>query len=220
MPQSFGPLDTTTFTTTMYPGERFNGYSHLFGVLLTTAGSALLLARTVPGDDPAKTTSALIFAFSMVTLYAASTLFHSTRGRMKLFWQRVDHCAIYMLIAGTYTPFALVTLHGGWGWTLLAAIWAMALFGIARELQPGEPPQPSLLLYLGMGWLGVLAAAPLVARLDSAGLAWLIVGAGLYSAGTVFYRNRRGWRHAHGMWHVFVLGGTAAHFITVSQFVL
>jgi len=204
----------------MYHGERFNGYSHLFGLLLATAGSALLLAKTVPGDDPAKTTSALVFAISMVTLYGASTLFHSTRGRMKVFWQRVDHCAIYLLIAGTYTPFALVTLQGAWGWALLAAIWSVALFGIARELAPGDPPEPSLLLYLGMGWLGVLAAAPLVARLDSGGLTWLMIGAALYSAGTVFYRNPRGWRHAHGTWHLFVLGGTACHFVTVSLFVL
>src|ERR1700754_5001084 len=142
----------------MYHGERFNGYSHLFGLLLATAGSALMLAKTVPGDDPAKTASALIFAFSMVTLYAASTMFHSTRGRMKIFWQRVDHCAIYLLIAGTYTPFALVTLQGAWGWALLTAIWSVAFFGIARELLPNEPPQPSLLLYIGIGWLGVLAA--------------------------------------------------------------
>ncbi|RZL91661.1 MAG: hemolysin III family protein [Variovorax sp.] len=204
----------------MYHGERFNGYSHLAGLMLATAGSALLLAKTVPGNDPAKTASALVFALSMVTLYAASTLFHSTRGRTKLFWQRVDHCAIYLLIAGSYTPFALVTLQGAWGWSLLAAIWGAALFGIRRELRPGEPPKPSLPLYIGMGWLGVLAAAPLAARLDGAGLAWLLAGALLYSAGTVFYRNRTGWRHAHGTWHLFVLAGTASHYVTVARFVL
>lgn len=204
----------------MYRGERFNGYSHLLGLLLAMGGSAVLLAKAVPFDDPAKTASALVFAISMVTLYAASTLFHSTRGRTKVFWQRVDHCAIYVLIAGSYTPFALVTLQGAWGWALLAAIWGVAVFGIGRELRPGDPPKPSLLLYMGMGWLGVLASAPLVARLDAEGLAWLIAGGALYSAGTVFYRNPRGWRHAHGMWHLFVLGGTVAHFVTVTEFVL
>lgn len=173
----------------MYQGERFNGYSHLLGLMLATAGSALLLAKTMPVNDPAKTASALVFALSMVTLYAASVLFHSTRGRMKLFWQRVDHCAIYLLIAGSYTPFALVTLQGAWGWALLIAAWSAALFGIARELRPGDPPAPSLALYLGMGWLGVIAAVPLIARLDSTGLAWLMAGAVLYSAGTIFYRN-------------------------------
>ena len=204
----------------MYHGERFNGYSHLLGLLLATAGSAALLAKTMPDGDPAKTASALVFAISMMTLYAASTLFHSTRGRMKLFWQRMDHCAIYLLIAGSYTPFALVTLQGAWGWALLAAIWGAAIFGIGRELRPGEPPKTSLLLYMGMGWLGVLVGAPLIARLDSEGLAWLMVGAALYSAGTVFYRNPRGWRHAHGTWHLFVLGGTLCHYITVTEFVL
>jgi hemolysin III len=204
----------------MYIGERFNGYSHLLGLLLATAGSAALLAKTVPTADPAKTASALVFGVSMITLYAASTLFHSTRGRMKLFWQRMDHCAIYLLIAGSYTPFALVTLQGPWGWALLASIWAVALLGIGRELRPGEAPKPSLLLYMGMGWLGVLAAAPLIERLDAGGLAWLMAGAGLYSAGTIFYRNPRGWRHAHGMWHLFVLGGTLSHYISVTRFVL
>jgi hemolysin III len=204
----------------MYQGERFNGYSHLLGLILATAGSALLLTNTVPGGDPAKTASALVFGLSMVALYAASTLFHSTRGRMKLFWQRVDHCAIYLLIAGSYTPFALVTLQGPWGWALLAVAWGAALFGITRELRLGEPPAPSLLLYLGMGWLGVLAAVPLVERLDGAGLAWLLIGALWYSAGTVFYRNPLGWRHAHGTWHLFVLAGSASHYVTVAHFVL
>lgn len=204
----------------MYQGERFNGYSHLLGLMLATAGSALLLTKTVPGNDPARTVSALVFGLSMVALYGASTLFHSTRGRRKVFWQRVDHCAIYLLIAGSYTPFALVTLQGAWGWALLAASWSAALFGIARELRRGDPPAPSLALYLGMGWLGVLAAVPLVERLDGAGLAWLLAGALWYSAGTVFYRNPLGWRHAHGTWHLFVLAGSASHYVTVAHFVL
>ncbi|WP_076997875.1 hemolysin III family protein [Variovorax sp. KK3] len=204
----------------MYQGERFNGYTHLLGLMLATAGSALLLTKTVPGDDPAKTASALVFGLSMVTLYGASTLFHSTRGRAKLFWQRMDHCAIYLLIAGSYTPFALVTLEGAWGWALLALAWSAALLGIVRELRPGPAPAPSLLLYLGMGWLGVLAAVPLIERLDGAGLAWLLAGAVWYSAGTVFYRNPLGWRHAHGTWHLFVLAGTVSHYVTVAHFVL
>ena len=204
----------------MYHGERFNGYSHLCGLLLATAGSAALLAQTVPEADPARTVSAGVFAISMMTLYAASTLYHSTRGPAKRFWQRIDQCAIYLLIAGSYTPFALVTLQGPWGWGLMAGVWTAAIAGIGRELRPGEPPEPSLALYMGMGWLGLLAAAPLIERLDGAGLAWLMAGAGLYSAGTVFYRNPFGWRHAHGTWHLFVLGGTLSHYIAVARFVL
>ncbi|MDB5732539.1 MAG: hemolysin [Variovorax sp.] len=204
----------------MYPGERFNGYSHLFGLLLALAGTASLLVRTMPGGDGARMASALVFGASMVTLYATSTLYHGTRGRMKRFWQRADHCAIYVLIAGSYTPFALVTLQGAWGGPLLAAIWGMALVGIVRELRPGETTQPPLALYIGMGWLGVAAAAPLATRLDRAGLAWLLAGAVSYTAGTLFYRNPRGWRHAHGTWHLFVLAGTASHYVVISQFVL
>lgn len=206
----------------MYPGERLNGYSHLLGLVLALAATALLLAKTLPTGDAARIAGALVFSLSAVVLYAASTLFHSTRGRRKRFWERVDHCAIYLLIAGTYTPFALVTLHGLWGWLLMAAVWGAAFFGIGRELlQAGsEASKPPLALYIAMGWLGVLAAVPLAARLDSGGLAWLLAGGVLYTAGTVFYRNRRGFRHAHGTWHLFVLAGTASHFVAVGWFVL
>ncbi|MET3378651.1 MULTISPECIES: hemolysin III family protein [Variovorax] len=207
----------------MYPGERLNGYSHLLGLLLALPATALLLAKTLPTGDPARIAGALVFSLSAVALYAASTLFHSTRGRLKRMWERADHCAIYLLIAGTYTPFALVTLQGPWGWLLLATIWGAALFGIWRELMPakgGGAKKPSLALYIGMGWLGVLAAVPLAARLDGAGLAWLLIGGVLYTAGTVFYRNRQGFRHAHGAWHLFVLAGTASHYVAVGWFVL
>ncbi|MFM9927691.1 hemolysin III family protein [Variovorax sp. H27-G14] len=207
----------------MYPGERLNSYSHLLGLLLALPATALLLLKTVPTGDPARIAGALVFSLSAVALYAASTLFHSTRGRLKRMWERADHCAIYLLIAGTYTPFALVTLQGVWGGLLLAVIWSAALFGIWRELRPatgGAPKTPSLWLYIGMGWLGVLAAVPLAARLDAAGLVWLLIGGVLYTAGTVFYRNRQGFRHAHGAWHLFVLAGTASHYVAVGWFVL
>ncbi|MDQ0590539.1 PAQR family membrane homeostasis protein TrhA [Variovorax paradoxus] len=206
----------------MYPGERLNGYSHLLGLVLALAATALLLAKTLPTGDPARIAGALVFSLSAVALYAASTLFHSTRGRLKRFWERADHCAIYLLIAGTYTPFALVTLHGLWGWLLLAAVWSAAFLGIARELLQANSAgaKPPLALYIAMGWLGVLASAPLAARLDSGGLAWLLAGSALYTAGTVFYRNRRGFRHAHGTWHLFVLAGTASHYVCVGWFVL
>lgn len=207
----------------MYPGERFNGYSHLLGLLLALLATVLLLAKTLPTGDPARIAGALVFSLSAVALYAASTLFHSTRGRLKRMWERADHCAIYLLIAGTYTPFALVTLQGPWGWLLLATVWGAALFGIWRELMPAGGKalkKPSLALYIGMGWLGVLAAVPLAARLESAGLAWLLIGCVLYTAGTVFYRNRQGFRHAHGAWHLFVLAGTASHYVAVGWFVL
>ena len=206
----------------MYPGERLNGYTHLLGLVLALVAMALLLAKTVPTGDPARIAGALVFSLSAVVLYAASTLFHSTRGPRKRLWEKADHCAIYLLIGGTYTPYALVTLNGLWGWLLLAGVWSAALFGIGRELlqAKGAAVKPALALYIGMGWLGVLAAVPLAARLESGGLAWLLAGSVLYTAGTVFYRNRRGFRHAHGTWHLFVLAGTASHFVSVGCFVL
>jgi len=207
----------------MYPGERLNGYSHLLGLVLALLAAPLLLVKTVPTGDPARIAGALVFSLSVVALYAASTLFHSTRGHLKRVWERADHCAIYLLIGGTYTPFALVTLQGLWAWLLLAAIWGAAFYGIWRELQPAQgdgPKKPSLARYVAMGWLGVLAAVPLAARLEGGGLAWLLIGGVLYTAGTVFYRNRRGFRHAHGMWHLFVLAGTASHYVAVGWFVL
>lgn len=204
----------------MHAGERFNSYSHLFGLVLALLGTALLLNQTLGAGDAAKTAAAVVFSLSMLALYGASTLFHSTRGRAKLFWRRADHCAIYLLIAGTYTPLALVTLEGAWGWSLLCAVWAVAIFGIARELWAGEGARPSLALYLGMGWLGLLMAVPLAARMEAGGLAWLVSGAVFYTAGTIFYRNPAGLRHAHGTWHLFVLAGTASHFVAVAGFVL
>jgi hemolysin III len=204
----------------MYAGERFNGYSHLLGLLLAVLGTVLLLDKTLHGGDIARAAAAVVFSLSMLALYAASTLFHSTRGASKRFWQRADHCAIYLLIAGTYTPLALVTLEGVVGWTLLCGVWAAAIVGIARELRAGQGGRPSVAMYVGMGWLGLLAAVPLVARMDAGGLVWLLVGAVFYTAGTIFYRNPRGIRHAHGTWHLFVLGGTVSHYIAISGFIL
>jgi hemolysin III len=200
----------------MVHGERFNGYSHLAGLVLALLAGAVLLARTLLSGDPAKLAAALVFALSVVALYAASTLFHASRGPAKRWWERADHCAIYLLIAGTYTPFALVTLRGATGWALLSVIWLAAGVGILRELRTAAAAPPPLRFYLALGWLCVGAAAPLAARLHAAGLAWLMAGAVLYSVGTVFYRNRRGMRHAHGLWHLFVLAGTASHYAAVA----
>ncbi len=203
----------------MLPGERFNTCTHLIGLALAILGVPLMLAKTLPGGDAAKIGGALVFALSCVALYAASTLFHSASGQAKLRWQRADHCAIYLLIAGSYTPFALVTLQGPWGWALLVAVWTLAVFGICRELR-SQAAKPPLALYIGMGWVGVAAAAPLVQRIDAGGLSWLLAGAALYTTGTVFYVNRAGYRHAHGMWHLFVLGGTASHYTAIAGFVV
>jgi hemolysin III len=203
----------------MYVGERLNTWTHLLGLVLALVALPLLMAQTWPSGDAARIGGALVFALTCIALYGASAGYHGTRGPAKLRWQRADHCAIFLLIAGSYTPFALVTLGGLWGWVLLAAMWGIAGFGIWRELRSTQA-QPSLALYIGMGWVGVLAAAPLFSRLDAGGLIWLVVGGVLYTVGTVFYVNRAGHRHAHGLWHLFVLGGTASHYMAIAGFVV
>ncbi len=203
----------------MQLGERFNTWTHLLGLVLAVAALPLLLAKALPSGDAGRIAGALVFALSCVLLYAASTVYHWAHGRAKLWWQRADHCAIFLLIAGSYTPFALVTLKGAWGWGLMVAVWAMAAYGIWRELRP-QAGEPSVALYLLMGWLVVAAAAPLVANLATGGLVWLVVGGLLYTVGTVFYVNRAGHRHAHGLWHLFVLGGTASHYAAIAGYVV
>lgn len=150
-----------------------------------------MLTASLPTGNAGKIAGGLVFALSCVALYAASAFFHGSHGQARLWWQRADHCAIYLLIAGSYTPFALVALQGAWVWARLAAVWSIALLGIARELGVASP-KPPLALYIGMGWVMVVAAVPLLAQIDARGLQWLLTGAILYTAGTIFYVNRAG----------------------------
>ncbi|MCW7541555.1 hemolysin III family protein [Aquabacterium sp. A7-Y] len=203
----------------MYPGERLNSYTHLAGLALAGGGAVPLVETAAHQGDVWKLVSFSVFAATMVLLYGASTLYHSVRGASKAWLAKADHCAIFLLIAGTYTPFTLVTLRGPWGWTLFALVWLLALGGIVKELRKGPDTEPWVPLYLLMGWLGVAAAVPLAERLSSGGLAWLVGGGGLYSIGVVFYAKSEAWRHAHGIWHLFVLGGTACHYVAVLRFV-
>jgi hemolysin III len=204
----------------MHHGERFNSITHLAGLGLALVGSVVLLQKASASGNSWMQASSAIFAVTMVLLYAASSLYHSTRGAAKEVWAKVDHCAIYLLIAGTYTPFTLVTLHGTWGWALFGVVWALAGIGIIKELWVGRETIPSLPLYVLMGWAALAAAVPLVQRLPGQGLGWLLLGGVLYTLGIPFYVKSDHWRHAHGVWHLFVLGGTAAHFFTVFNFVV
>jgi hemolysin III len=194
--------------------ERFNGSTHLLGLVLAVAASAALIGRASElGVDYGQIAGCVIFAASMIVVYASSVLYHWTRGPLKKFWRKVDHCAIYVLIAGTYTPLATSPVGNEWKTIGGVAIWLIACVGISRELSSAHAAAPSLPLYLAMGWLGVIFAAPVVASLSPAGLAWLLAGAAFYTAGTVFYTKR--WRYAHGIWHLFVVGGSACHFMTI-----
>lgn len=203
----------------MQTGERINTYTHLLGVLLALAGSVVLVAQALAGGDARKITALAVFSAAMVLLYAASTLYHGSNGRHKQFWSRLDHCAIYILIAGTYTPLALLALRGIEAGVLLAAIWSLALLGIVKEFRRKHSDAPMVALYVVMGWLGVTVAVPLIHTLSRTGLFWLLLGAILYSVGIVFYLRGARTPYAHGVWHLFVLAGTASHYMTMLQFV-
>lgn len=203
----------------MYHGERFNSFTHLTGTALAIAGAAELISRASEQGDPWKLGAFGAFGAGLVLLYAASTLYHSLRGRAKEVLRRIDHAAIYLLIAASYAPFMLVSLRGPFGLTLFAAIWGMALYGMCRAWLRKDGRDPSPIPYLIMGWLGVTAFVPLIDKLGMHGIGWLAAGGALYTAGVVFYLNDRRWRHAHGIWHLFVMGGSASHFIAVLYFV-
>ncbi|MGZ5105752.1 MAG: PAQR family membrane homeostasis protein TrhA [Usitatibacter sp.] len=204
----------------MYPGERFNGYSHLAGAVLALTGGAILVVLGALRADPWRIVSFSVYAATLLLLYLASTLYHSTRGRTKAVFRILDHCSIYLLIAGTYTPFALVTLHGAWGWTLFGAVWGLAAVGIVQECWVARGARiASLAIYLLMGWLALAAIAPLFHALAWSGMAWLVGGGVLYTAGIAFYLYDERIRHFHGIWHLFVMGGSAAHYTAIVAFV-
>ena len=205
----------------MYRGERLNGGTHLLGSLLAVAALVTLVTIAARAGDPWKVVGASIFGATLVLLYAVSTLYHSLRGRAKAVLRKLDHCAIYLLIAGTYTPFALVTLRGPWGWSIFGVVWGLAVLGIAQELTLARGRRwLSLAIYVVMGWLGLVAAVPLWTGLTSAGFAWLAAGGATYTLGVVFFLLDERWPLMHGVWHLFVLGGSASHFVTVLFFVV
>ena len=204
----------------MHHGERFNSISHLVGAMLAATGAILLIVVASFTGDPWKIVSFSIYGAMLLALYLASTLYHSLKGRAKRVWCKFDHCAIYLLIAGSYTPFALVSLRGAWGWSLFGAVWGLALFGIIQEIWLASGKRIlSLVIYVLMGWLAAIAAWPLMNALSGEGFAWLLIGGLVYTAGIVFYINDEKWRHAHGIWHLFVLGGSACHYFTVVAYV-
>ncbi|MBB1629376.1 hemolysin III family protein [Cupriavidus sp. UME77] len=204
----------------MYRGERFNGYSHLAGAVLAAAGTAVLITSSALYHDAWKVVSSIVYGTTLVFLYTISTLYHSLRGRPKDILRRLDYCAIYLLIAGSYTPFALVTLRGPWGWTLFGVNWGLAVIGIAQELLIGHRTRVfSLLIYVLMGWLVLFAFGPLVAALPAAGLYWLVAGGALYTAGIGFFLFDERVRHFHGIWHLFVLAGSACQFVSILWYV-
>ncbi len=205
----------------MYHGERFNAWTHLVGALLACLGAIWLQVLAALGGSLAEMVSVAIYGISLVLLYSISTLYHSLRGRAKVIMRKLDHLSIYLLIAGSYTPFCLVTLAGPWGWTLFGVVWSLALLGMLQEIKPrSEARVLSLVIYAVMGWIVLVAVKPLLAALGSAGFAWLLAGGICYTVGIVFFVFDERFRHWHGIWHLFVMGGSLLHFIAVLFYVL
>src|SRR5258706_1664105 len=203
----------------MYHGERFNGYTHLAGAILALAGAALLIGLATLRADPMRIASFSIYGATLCLLYLASTLYHSTRGRAKRLFRKVDHCAIYLMIAGTYTPFAILTMDRAWGGTLFGCVWGLAVVGIVQELCIAKGARlTSLAIYLLMGWFALAALSPLVETLWN-GFVWIAGGGLVYSAGIAFYLYDEPFKHSHGIWHLFVMGGSAAHYAAILRFV-
>lgn len=204
----------------MYYGERFNSISHLAGAVLASIGSVFLIVLAARLGDPWKVVSFSIYGSMLMALYVTSTLYHSVRGRAKNVLRKFDYCAIYLLIAGSYTPFTLVSLRGAWGWSLLGAVWGLALLGIAQEIWFAKGARVlSLVIYVLMGWLAVIAAEPLISALTWNGFTWLAAGGLIYTIGIIFYATDHKLRHGHGWWHLFVLGGSICHYFTVLLYV-
>jgi hemolysin III len=205
----------------MYFGERFNSVTHLVGTVLSVAGLATLVTMAAMERDPYKIVSFAVYGAMLLVLYTISTLYHWVRSpRLKAVLQKCDHSAIYLLIAGSYTPFTLVTLRGPWGWSLFGVSWGLAALGIVQELTLGRRTRSvSMVIYVMMGWLALVAIRPLVSALPPAGTAWLLAGGLIYSAGIYFFINDERIRHGHGIWHLFVLGGSLCQFVSIARYV-
>ena len=200
--------------------ERWNALSHGFGAALAVIGASVLVTLVALRGDGGRLAAAIVFGVTLVLLYVASTLYHAiphppAKARLKVF----DHCAIYGLIAGSYTPFALVGLRDRGGLWLLAAVWTLALAGVVfKWFFTGRFKLVSTLLYLAMGWLSLIVVKPMIAVLPTSTLLWLLAGGLAYTAGTVFYLSKR--QFAHAAWHFFVLAGSACHYVAVTQHLL
>jgi len=199
-------------------GEEFaNSISHGFGLIAAVVATPFLIRHAVRHGDAWFVVGASIFATTMVLLYLASTLYHALPvGRAKRVFRVIEHSAIFLLIAGTYTPFTLGVLRGAWGWTLFGLVWSIALAGLTlKALNRMSHPILSTGLYLLMGWLIVIAAHPLSERVPTSGLLWLVAGGLAYTAGVVFFAFDSRLRYGHFIWHLFVMAGTACHYFAV-----
>ncbi len=197
--------------------ELANSISHGVGLLAGLIGAPILMLAAWRGGDRFFFAGTVVFAAAMLLVYFGSTLYHAwPRGTVKSVFQVIDHSAIFLLIAGTYTPFTLGPLRGAWGWSILALVWTMAIFGVVLKSVHGTEQRQglSMVLYLGMGWLILVAFRPLITHVPLSSLAWLVAGGLAYTGGVFFFVSKRH-RYTHFVWHLFVLLGTVCHFLAV-----
>jgi len=201
--------------------EVANSVSHGLGFVLAVAGAPLLIATAIRRGTLADVVAVSVFAASMALLYLSSTIYHALPpGRTKNAFHVLDHAAIYLLIAGTYTPFTLGVLKGGWGWTLFGLVWGLAALGVLLKVFAGIRWHGiSTAVYVGMGWLIIIAAKPLWNSLPLAGLIWLFGGGVAYTSGVYFYLKKN-MRYGHLVWHLFVVAGTGCHFVAILHYAI
>lgn len=204
----------------LFREELANSLTHGLALLACLVGAPVLIVMSVTRGDAWQVVGASVFAATLVTLYATSTLYHAVPpSRTKRVLRVLDHIAIYLLIAGTYTPFTLGVLRGAWGWTLFGLVWGCAALGILFKALFGmRYPKLSTVGYVGMGWLAILAVRPLMMNVPSVGLVLIATGGLLYTLGVVFYATGRRVRYFHAVWHLFVLGGSVCHYLAVLWF--
>ncbi len=213
MPPSLPPVEVQE--------EVANSVTHGLGLLASLAGAFVLVSLSVEQGEAWYVVSASVYGATLVALYAASTLYHALKGtRARNALRVLDHCAIYLLIAGTYTPVTLVSMRGGWGWTLFGLAWGLAAVGIIfKILAAGRYAVFSTVAYVLMGWLCIIAIKPMFVLLSPGALALLGAGRLLYTAGVFFYRSDRV-PYSHAVWHLFVVAGSVRHYLAIARYVL
>jgi hemolysin III len=200
----------------MYRGERFNSITHLVGAVLALIGVTVMVTLAGVQGGVTRIVSFSVYGTTLFLLYLFSTLYHSLQGRAKEVFQLLDHHAIYLLIAGSYTPFTLIALKGKTGWWLFGAVWTLAIIGIIQDsLRRGHARWLSVVIYLLMGWLILFALGPIIAALPAAGFRWLLAGGLFYTVGVIFYALDDRWPWCHGIWHLFVLAGSVSHYFAI-----
>jgi len=204
----------------MVEGERFNSITHLIATVLAVIGTSIAVTLAAMHTGTRATTAVAVYGGMLVILYLSSTLYHSLHGKAKRVFRVFDHASIYLLIAGTYTPFTLVTLHGPLGWWLFGIVWTLAAIGVAKDVFfHGRFRGLSIALYVIMGWMILAAIGPLQRALPLPGIVWLAIGGVFYTAGIVFYAHSTRIAHMHGVWHLCVMAGSVCHYFAVVRYV-